>query len=559
MLELSFDKRLMHRSVLESNYLESERLFKAWAWKSSLEEPFPLLISLIGGTGTGKSTVFNSLAGQIISKVGHKRPSTLRAVIFTPQNALRQISECPLPDSEVGPDNGLPQTQIVAHHRAELSNCILVDTPDIDSVEPSNRLNAESFFIISDIIIFVTSQEKYGDLAGHEVTDHARRWGKKTIFVMNKVTSATAFDDFRNSLRDERFLDEPIRIDRLPIAPEIIPGLRDAPHFSAIFGEATDRSFDRNIREAELERLCAVTKSSLESLEGSFDAEHQRIAMVSSRIQGILGDVTRDMQGDLDRVVTPDVEKHISERLHQLTVKYDLLFVPRKKLREAVHELIENVSSWFSFQSSQGLNKETAIPKDFGDLGSVRRAANLEPLETAVAQLNKRIAQMLSSDPGLIDICQVALAEVPRWDDNKIHELYYDAFPGVEKLLEVEFKRFQDGLPASDQVRLYGWSGLWAAFVITMEIVVGGGFTLLDALLNTAILPSIPTLVLKARIAGLLRDIGERVDREQRRTLETILKKQAQMYMDKFAGLLPSRSSLDDLARIRASIIPRLK
>src|SRR5208283_2509080 len=100
MLELSFDKRLMHRSVLESKYLESERLFKAWAWKSSLEEPFPLLISLIGGTGTGKSTVFNSLAGQIISKVGHKRPSTLRAVIFTPQNALRQISECPLPDSE---------------------------------------------------------------------------------------------------------------------------------------------------------------------------------------------------------------------------------------------------------------------------------------------------------------------------------------------------------------------------------------------------------------------------------------------------------------------------
>ena len=47
------------------------------------------------------------------------------------------------------------------------------------------------------------------------------------------------------------------------------------------------------------------------------------------------------MQGDLDRVVTPDVEKHIRERLNQLTVKYDLLFVPRQKLREAVQELIE--------------------------------------------------------------------------------------------------------------------------------------------------------------------------------------------------------------------------
>ena len=146
---------------------------------------------------------------------------------------------------------------------------------------------------------------------------------------------------------------------------------------------------------------------------------------------------------------------------------------------------------------------------------------------------------MLSSDPGLSDICRVALAEVPRWHDNEIHELYHDAFPGVEKLLEAEFKRFKDGLPVSDQVKLYGWSGLWAAFVIAMEIVVGGGFTLLDALLNTAILPSIPTLVLKAKLACFLRDIGERVDREQRRTLEKILKKQAEMYTDKFAGLLP--------------------
>ena len=556
MLELSFDKRLANRSSLESDYLESERLLKAWTWRSSLDESFPLLISLIGGTGTGKSTVFNSLAGEIISKVGHKRPSTLRAIILVPEHAARQISECPLPDSEPGPHNAPPGTQIVAHNRPELSNSILVDTPDIDSVEPSNRLNAESFFIISDIIIFVTSQEKYGDLAGHEVLERARRWGKKTIFIMNKVTSDTAFDDFRSSLKAEKFTDEPVRIDRLPIAPEIIPGLRDDSHFSTIFAEVSDKNFEKDIREAELERLCASTRSSLEVLERAFDAERQRIVTINNRIREILEDVTRNMQGDLDRIVTPDVEEHIRAQLRQLTVKYDLLFVPRQKLREAVRELIENVSGWLSSQSSETLKRQTITPEHLGDLAAVRKAANLKPLETAVAQLNKRVAQMLSSDAGLSDICQVALTDVPRWEDNKIHDLYYDAFPGVEKLLEAEFKRFKDGLPVSDQVKLYGWSGLWAAFVIAMEIVVGGGFTLLDALLNTAILPSIPTLVLKTRIAGLLRDIGERVDREQRKTLETILKKQAEMYMDKFVGLLPPRSRLDDLARIRASIAP---
>jgi hypothetical protein len=87
-----------------------------------------------------------------------------------------------------------------------------------------------------------------------------------------------------------------------------------------------------------------------------------------------------------------------------------------------------------------------------------------------------------------------------------------------------------------------------------MEIVVGGGFTLLDALLNTAILPSIPTLVLKARVAGLLRDIGARVDRVHRRTLDNILEEQAQAYIDTFSGLAPTRAKLQDLRELRQSI-----
>ena len=74
------------------------------------------------------------------------------------------------------------------------------------------------------------------------------------------------------------------------------------------------------------------------------------------------------------------------------------------------------------------------------DLAAVQWAANLKPLETTVAKLNQRVAQMLTSDSALEDLCRVAQSEVPRWDSKRIHELYHDSFPGVEKLLETEFK-----------------------------------------------------------------------------------------------------------------------
>jgi len=556
MFALSFDKRLGNWPILEANRLESERLLKAWRWKSMLDASFPLIVSLVGGTGTGKSTVFNSLAGRQISEVGHRRPCTLRAIIFAPEHDAQSLSECPLLTLKNQPEIGQEddEAEIVTHLQPELSGLVLVDTPDIDSVELSNRVSAENFFILSDAVVFVTSQEKYGDLTVHEMTERARQWGKKTLFVMNKVASDVAYNDFRNALAAQGFVDEPIRIERLHASPQSIPGLRDRPEFAIFFANKDGKGLDQDMRTQELNKLCTRAVTSLDVLEHSVRIEVRRMDMVNDRIRHILSHVVQEMRVELSRLVTPDVETHIRERLHQLTAKYDILFVPRKKLREAVKQAVETIFGWFRPPWGEQPDRRRADANALPDLYAIRHSANLAPLEAAIAKLNQRVAETLSSDPALDDLCRIARAEVPRWNAEKIHELYYDAFPGVEKLLEVEFKRFQDGLPLPEKIRLYGWSTIWAVFVITMEIVVGGGFTLLDALLNTAILPSIPTLVLKAKVAGLLKEIAERVDREQRRILDSILEEQARAYIDKFESLLPADEELQGLWSVRQSL-----
>ncbi len=556
-IDVSFDSRLGSRLTLEACRLEAERLLQAWQWKSSLEPRFPLLVALMGGTGTGKSTLFNSLAGSSISEVGHRRPLTRNAVILAHEEAAPSLRKCPV--VRIGMESQARgdayEASIVTHRRAELAHMVPIDTPDIDSVEISNRVNAENFFIISDAILLVTSQEKYGDLAGHEMTQRASRWEKRTFFVMNKVQSEIAYDDFCKMVKQMGFTDDPVRIDRFDPPPDFITGVRKWPELSALF--ARDDSGDEadEIRRNELSLLRRASVESIATLEARLASESQRIASVNSAIARTVGEVADGMQRRVDALVTPDLEKRIRDRLQQLTVKYDILFVPRQKLRELVRSSIGTVLQWLGFASTEWLGGDKVDNDRASDLAAVRSAANLQPLESAVAGLDRRLAEMLSSDRDLDDLLSVARTDVPAWDERIIQQLYNETFPGVEQLLEAEFNHFRDGLPVTDRLKLYGWSTVWAACLVTAEIVVGGGFSLLDAVLNTAILPCIPSLVLKARVAGLLREIGERVDDEHRRTLNTVLEKRGQAYIQVFGELLPRDDVQENLRSLRMELL----
>jgi hypothetical protein len=129
--------------------------------------------------------------------------------------------------------------------------------------------------------------------------------------------------------------------------------------------------------------------------------------------------------------------------------------------------------------------------------------------------------------------------------------MYDQVFPGVEHLLEAEFDRLREGLSTLDEIKLYGSYTLWALLLITAEIVVGGGFTLLDALLNTAIVPFIPKWLLKLKILDVLQEIGRRVDFEHRNALRGILERQANLYVREFSVLLPDKEAFERLHKLR--------
>src|SRR5262245_20070883 len=129
---------------------------------------------LMGGTGVGKSTLLNALAGEAIAEAAFTRPTTRDPVVYYHRSLRTERL-----------DPALRHCKLIAHERAELEQKVIVDTPDLDSNEPENRAKLEQLLPVADVVLYVGSQEKYHDQLGWQMFREQRR-RRAFAFVLNK-------------------------------------------------------------------------------------------------------------------------------------------------------------------------------------------------------------------------------------------------------------------------------------------------------------------------------------------------------------------------------------
>ncbi|ONK14223.1 GTPase [Streptomyces sp. MP131-18] len=162
-------------------------------------------VAIAGATGSGKSTLFNALAGAQLSEAGVRRPTTATAVSCTWDAGREQ-----------GPDGLLERLGIPARARRRahvvdtgLRGLILLDLPDHDSVDTAHRDQVDRLLALVDAVIWVVDPEKYADAVLHErylraFAGHA----DVSLIVLNQTDrlSGEAVDAVLDDLR--RLLDE---------------------------------------------------------------------------------------------------------------------------------------------------------------------------------------------------------------------------------------------------------------------------------------------------------------------------------------------------------------
>ncbi len=159
----------LQRATLEGLANDLDRQAQA------LQQGQPLLvIMLMGGTGVGKSTLLNALAGGAIAQASFMRPTTRDPVVYHHHSVSPQRL-----------DPALQYCKLVPHDRPALEQKILVDTPDLDSNDLANREKLFRLLPVADVILYVGSQEKYHDQLGWELFLQQRE-RRAFAFVLNK-------------------------------------------------------------------------------------------------------------------------------------------------------------------------------------------------------------------------------------------------------------------------------------------------------------------------------------------------------------------------------------
>src|SRR5690242_3239480 len=133
-----------------------------------------LVVMLMGGTGVGKSTLLNALAGAAVAQASFTRPTTRDPVVY--------FHHAVSPEKL---DPALRLCRLAQHDRDELLQKVLVDTPDLDSNDVANREKLIELLPVADVVLYVGSQEKYHDKLGWEIFKDQRR-RRAFAFVLNK-------------------------------------------------------------------------------------------------------------------------------------------------------------------------------------------------------------------------------------------------------------------------------------------------------------------------------------------------------------------------------------
>lgn len=173
------------------------------------------VICLVGSTGAGKSTLLNALVGRDVATEGIDRPTTSAPVIYRPAGA--DVSAL---------TDGLPgdPPRVVTYEAQEGGPAstafwrgqVLIDAPDVNSVETVHREVVAALCARSDVLVVVAHRQSIAELSSATFVDlFAER--RALVFVLGRRDeldggSRAALVGQLEELRDERWRSPDARV-----------------------------------------------------------------------------------------------------------------------------------------------------------------------------------------------------------------------------------------------------------------------------------------------------------------------------------------------------------
>ncbi len=155
---------------------ERERVYDRW-----------VVAALAGGTGSGKSTLFNAIVGREVVATGVRRPTT--------SEPTAAIAGSVAGGASLLDYLGIERRREAPEGERLPNDVVLMDLPDHDSDQVEHRMEVDRLVEKVDVLIWVVDPEKYADAELHEgylrpLAEHAGTF----IVFLNQVDTISAAD-----------------------------------------------------------------------------------------------------------------------------------------------------------------------------------------------------------------------------------------------------------------------------------------------------------------------------------------------------------------------------
>ncbi|MGW6922507.1 YfjP family GTPase [Streptomyces sp. NPDC054950] len=163
------------------------------------------VVAIAGATGSGKSQLFNALAGVNISETGVRRPTTSAPIACSWSDGASTLID------RLGIPGRLRRRPVQSQDaEAQLRGLVLIDLPDHDSAAVQHREQVDRVLALVDAVIWVVDPEKYADAILHERYLRPMAGHAEIMFVvLNQVdrlpgeAAELVLDDLRRLLDED--------------------------------------------------------------------------------------------------------------------------------------------------------------------------------------------------------------------------------------------------------------------------------------------------------------------------------------------------------------------
>jgi uncharacterized protein YeaO (DUF488 family) len=349
-------------------------------------------------------------------------------------------------------------------------------------------------------------------------------------------------------LQKESAAFEDERVWLIPYAPsnplEWISGNTSFHDFVQTFSEEMSPRGIESLREMQherrTERLTILISQALNLLEEEGQAAQEWL----KRLEIMYEEVSGKLISDQKQRFTADTREHLNAEIRKLFARYDVLAKPRRFVRELFLTPLRLL----------GILKASTHKGRKDGLLKVRKKIQLAPIQAAILRFNRNVLERLSPSDETSPLFDGLRKPGVALSEEEIEKRIWEEQDKLGTWLEETFQNLSSGIPKHKEVGIYATSIIWGILILSFEIVVGGGFTMLDVALDGALAPFLTKGATELFARHEIQQIAREMSKRYEEGLLSVLREQHDRYKDCLLPLLASRQTVEYLEGLQLQV-----